>query len=110
MLVLALPLPGQMQSLKTRFGDDPRWAGPAYDDSGWTNEEDPAASRYWTRSRVRVPPSTVDPVIGVTGTVMEVYADGRLIGRRGALPPHSPTLPGHTRPSAYRPIWLTPAA
>jgi sigma-B regulation protein RsbU (phosphoserine phosphatase) len=86
-LLAVCALPAQVISTKTRFGDDLRWANPAYDDSAWTGQEESAASRFWNRYRVRVPPRTPDPVIGVSGNVFEVYADGRLIGRRGAPPP-----------------------
>ena len=90
-LFLALPVFGQVEPQQFRTGDDIRWADPGYDDGGWSGPKDTRHDRRhawsWARYRVCVPERIVDPVIGVESAAMEVYVDGRLIGRHGQLPP-----------------------
>ena len=86
-LLVALPLIAQVESVKFRFGDDLHWAAPQFDDSGWDAAEDILATRSWARYKVRIPMRILDPVLGVDGSTMEVYVEGRLIGRHGKLPP-----------------------
>ncbi len=87
LLFLALPLCAQVESVRLRFGDDLRWADPAFDDTGWTAQNPVGDAWSWARYRVRVPEIACDPVIGVESATMEVYVEGRLIGRHGRLPP-----------------------
>src|SRR5687767_6764460 len=91
MLVLfklaALPVFAHVESVKVHAGDDLRWADPAFDDSSWTRRGDSIETWSWARYKVRVPERTLDPVIGVESATMEVYVEGRLIGRHGRLPP-----------------------
>ena len=81
-------------------GDDPRWAEPDFDDSGWTRLHVP---RSWARQgfadvfgvawyRIRVaPPAPAGTALGITlGKVdssYEIFAGGQRLGGVGALPP-----------------------
>lgn len=89
-------------------GDDPLWASPTFDDSGWElvrAGEDWEATGYrglsgtaWYRFRVVLPagdtPYTLH--LPVIYTSYQVFADGRLLLTQGALPPHPSVV--HTRP------------
>lgn len=87
LLLLGLPLLAQVEAVKFRYGDDPRWAGPAWDDSGWNGSENSLSAWSWARYKVRIPERILDPVLGLPGSAMEVYVEGRRIGRHGKLPP-----------------------
>jgi len=86
------------------LGDNPDWALPSFNDSGWKtistssswgSQSDPAYTGYaWYRRHVQI-----DPIAGVkvhyallmpqAEDVYEVYWNGKLIGRYGQMPPHS---------------------
>ncbi len=78
---------------RVRFGDDPAWASPAHDDSGWTEMgwwDVDRRETWWLRTRVTIPAAlreTHEP-LGLYLFAMasaEVYWDGRLIGRNGRV-------------------------
>ncbi len=80
-------------------GDDPRWADPGFDDSGWTllrSDDSWSTQGYkdyggmaWYRFEVVVPeghrPQAL--LMGRLMTSYQVFAGGRLIGQYGGLPP-----------------------
>ena len=81
-------------------GDDPRWANPNFNDSSWPlvrsdkswpEQNLPVASgSYWYRVRVFVPAGAASlslycPALHFS---YQVFADGRLLGGVGAMPPH----------------------
>lgn len=81
-------------------GDDPAWADPKLDDSGWSllkSDRDWSSQGYkghsgfgWYRFRVLIP-AAIDQVsftLPPINTSYEVFADGRLIGRYGGMPPN----------------------
>jgi diguanylate cyclase (GGDEF)-like protein len=93
---------------KFHWGDDLRWASPAFDDRSWDSypvpERWPKLGRArsqqfsWYRLRIQLEelPSTAPedhPQLGVQiGKVLsayELYAGGKLVGTVGRLPPHS---------------------
>lgn len=81
-------------------GDDPRWADPAFDDSGWpliTSEKGWSDQGYkdmagtaWYRAKVLIPedegPLTM--YVPYVHTSYQLFADGHLIGGEGEMPPH----------------------
>jgi hypothetical protein len=81
-------------------GDDPRWADPAFDDSqwpliradkGWSEQGyKNMAGTAWYRAKILVPAS-VGPLaiwVPIIGTSYQLFADGKLIGGQGGMPPH----------------------
>lgn len=81
-------------------GDDPAWAAPAFDDSAWPllrsdrSWFDQGFAAYggvaWYRFRV-IPARSTDSLaiyIPVINDSYQVFADGRLIGQAGRMPPH----------------------
>ena len=82
-------------------GDDPRWADPNFDDSKWAllksgeNWSDQGYKDYagmaWYRFQVTVPAGLdhVSLYLPWILTCYEVYANGRLIGTYGKMPPNS---------------------
>ncbi len=81
-------------------GDNPAWADPGFDDSGWsllqagrpwTQQGYPTYSGVaWYRLRVLLPADHGKLAIYLTGVQVsaQVFANGRLIGQAGGLPPH----------------------
>lgn len=81
-------------------GDDPRWADPNFDDSSWTlvrsdkswpEQGLPVASgSFWYRARLSIPAGTGPLSLYVPSLHInyQVFADGRLIGGVGPMPPH----------------------
>jgi phosphoserine phosphatase RsbU/P len=81
-------------------GDDPAWADPKFDDSGWSLlKSDQGWNRQgykgsgdtgWYRFSVRVPASIeqVSFMLPIIWTSYEVFADGEKIGSWGKMPPH----------------------
>ena len=109
----ALPAdPGTVSSLagKWRFvpGDDPRWADPSFDDSGWKEirvptgfgRRDDAAPFAWYRLRIdfgekaaaRRGDLRLGLLIGQVDSAYELYAGGILLGGVGRLPPKDPSF------------------
>ena len=86
-------------------GDDPSWANPAFNDSGWsllTADKGWSRQGYagyggtaWYRLDVNLPaqPGPLSFYIQTGYVSCQVFANGRLIGQYGGLPPH--------------PAWLT---
>ncbi|GAA3758297.1 PP2C family protein-serine/threonine phosphatase [Terriglobus aquaticus] len=82
-------------------GDDPSWANPAFNDSGWqaiTSEEPwgaqghPGYTGYaWYRKRLEIGPGSkpLGLFIPESDGAYEVYWNGQLIGSSGRLPPHA---------------------
>lgn len=103
----------QMAELKGlwRFhtGDDPHWADPAFNDSAWpllksdqpwSTQGYPGYSGFaWYRFQVDLPPHTgpLALYIPTLYTSYQVFANGRLVGQFGGLPPHAfvPQGPGY---------------
>ena len=98
---------------KVRFGDDPRWSDPGFDDSNWERVKVPLGlglqghekdgGYFWYRFRVELPPLTVGPSapgpaghpqrgrllgvrLGQCDSSVEVFIDGTKVGSRGRMP------------------------
>ena len=83
-------------------GDDPRFADPAYDDSGWERLQVPGSwgrqghddvfGIAWYRLKVDVPPVPRGQLLGLTlgrvNAAYELYVDGVNLGGVGQLPPN----------------------
>jgi hypothetical protein len=82
-------------------GDNPAWADPNFDDSGWSllrSDQDWSSQGYknytgmaWYRFQVTVP-AELDHVslsLPPIASCYEVYADGKLIGSLGKMPPNN---------------------
>lgn len=78
-----------------RAGDDPRWAAPQYDDSGWAAERDTTHHGvFWIRRKICLLQRDTTQPLGLqirAFGAFEVYWDGTLISRNGRL--GSPTRP-----------------
>jgi signal transduction histidine kinase/ActR/RegA family two-component response regulator len=84
-----------------RTGDDPAWADPELDDTGWDRisvptgwgRDDDAGEMAWYRRRLTVHPDAarrppgLSLLMGRVDSAYELYAGGRLLGGVGALPP-----------------------
>ena len=87
-----LPWPA-FPTIRFQHGDDPRWAAPDFDDSGWQQisgyDLPSRAGIYWVRLRVKLRDTSGErPPDGLLLKIVasyEVYWDGRLIGRNGAV-------------------------
>jgi hypothetical protein len=85
--------PPSTSDYRIRHGDDPAWARPDLDDSGWKaidSSELPArAGIYWVRLRMKVPPSDPARPRDTLGLAIvasyDVYWDGHLLGRSGVV-------------------------
>ena len=94
-----------------RPGDDPQltqliWASSALDDSSWPlirGDQPWDAQGYpklngfaWYRFKINLPDRTLPLALWVPSinTSFQIYADGRLIGEFGGMPPHPRTLSG----------------
>jgi hypothetical protein len=95
-----VPIDGEWQF---HLGDDPRWAQPDLDDSGWESirADDPWGAQNhpsytgiaWYRRHVDIHPSSGETgqyrlLIPHAEDAYEVYWNGKLIGQYGKLPPH----------------------
>ena len=93
-------------------GDDLRWADPNFDDSGWSlissdkSWSDQGFKGYsglaWYRVKVVVPAggNSLSLYIPSILTSYQVYADGKLIGGLGGMPPHE--APYQLVPSIFK--------
>ena len=96
----AKPIDGNWQF---RVGDDPQWALPSFDDSGWEAigadepfgaQGHPSYAGYaWYRRHLEIVPTAGDPdqyslLIPHAEDAYEVYWNGELLGSFGKLPPH----------------------
>ena len=82
-------------------GDLASWSEPGFDDSGWPllsavkSYDDQGYQDYaglsWYRLKVNVPswPTPYGLYFPYVGDSFQVYADGRLIGEVGGMPPHA---------------------
>jgi len=82
-------------------GDDPRWAQPGFDDSGWqrlpigrssADAEDPGYTGFrWYRRQLSLDPSDKSPLSLYIRAVyvVEVYWNGAKVGGMGTPPPHT---------------------
>lgn len=86
------PLP-LISEYRLQHGDNPAWARPDFDDSGWTVIESsdlPArAGIYWVRFRMNVPesePARPRDTLGLAIVASyDLYWDGHLLGRSGVV-------------------------
>ena len=92
----AEPLP------RYRFGDEPRWADPKFDDSGWPEAKNgrwPAppdgSGMIWVRFRIPVAADYTGPLaiasntVGASSLPDQIWVNGCEVGRHGSLPPRS---------------------
>jgi hypothetical protein len=90
------------------LGDNPAWASPAFDDSGWeklavdkpwgAQTHFSAESFGWYRRQVRLAPGAGNPetlaiLLPFVEDAYEVYWNGQLVGKYGSFPP--------------RPVWYS---
>lgn len=92
-----------------RWGDDARWAQPDFDDSGWRTVStlkswseqgiQRAPGFFWYRARVKLPGhhGPLSFFFGWSPVNYELYANGKLIGKHGSLPPHVENYRGMDR-------------
>lgn len=85
-------------------GDDAGWAAPGFDDSSWKllkSDESWASQGYrgysglaWYRFKVMLPAKHPALAISIPSlrTSYQVYANGRMIGQFGGLPPHAKAM------------------
>jgi signal transduction histidine kinase/CheY-like chemotaxis protein len=95
---------------RTRLGDDPSWAAPDCDDSGWDAVSVPVGWGYsrggrhspyaWYRLRLQLAPRLVSGdrsdlrlglQLGKVDSAYEIFAGGIKLGGQGALPPNPRT-------------------
>jgi phosphoserine phosphatase RsbU/P len=88
--------------VRYHFGDNARWADPAFDDTAWPVAKDgevpapPLTSDgfVWVRVRVPVPVGSGEPLAlrqvkpGSSLHAEELYLNGQLTGQNGRVPPH----------------------
>jgi hypothetical protein len=100
-------------AVRYHFGDDLRWADPAFDDSAWQVAKNgrmpapPAAPDgfEWTRARVTMPGDAYGPLairvndIGLLSSAVsfELFVNGQSVARRGSFPPQRRACPGSSR-------------
>jgi hypothetical protein len=85
-----IPADLEQSELRSRVGDDPRWAAPSFDDSGWDVADRKDVLKkdtgiFWVRLRVRVPPGHFVPsgiFLGETAA-SEFFWDGVLVKQLG---------------------------
>jgi phosphoserine phosphatase RsbU/P len=94
-------------------GDNPAWADPNFDDSKWSllrSDEDWAQQGYkgygglaWYRFQVTIPAglNQISLYLPHIISCYEVYADGKLIGTRGEMPPNTRPFAGGSRFQIY---------
>ena len=96
-------------------GDDPRWAAPGFDDSGWeriTTERPWGAQGHfaevgygWYRRRVDTGSAGSSPVelallVPFAEDAYQVYWNGREVGRVGRMPPNA-SWPAYPAPHSF---------
>jgi hypothetical protein len=97
---------------RSHAGDDPAWAAPGFDDSGWVSSgmpaREPGRTRYhgyrWYRATVDIPNGLLGRDLGVgvgpLDEVYEVFVEGISVGRFGHWDPR-PESP-HNRNVCFR--------
>ncbi len=101
------PAPAAPPVLRYHYGDNPRWADPAFDDSAWPLSENGAIPAppfnsdgyVWVRTRIPVPAGLAGTLaiqacddtrhVGVLVRVLEIYVDGTAVGQLGGFPNHA---------------------
>lgn len=102
------PLAAQTASLsrplvRYHFGDDPQWAAPSLDDSGWPvapNGRVPSVTggpnRFlWVRMRVPLAPALQAPLalhlngLGIQPAAWQAFVNGVTVGGQGSFPPRA---------------------
>jgi hypothetical protein len=94
--LLIAPLPALW---RFHAGDNPAWADPKFDDSGWSllrSDQDWSAQGYkgysgmgWYRFKISIP-ATIDKVsftLPAINNSFEVFVDRNLVGTYGGMPP-----------------------
>ena len=88
-----------LDNWKMHFGDDPQWATPGFDDSGWASSagpsREPGRSKYqgyrWYRTTINIPDNFLGRDLGLglglVEEVYEVYVEGVSVGRFGHWEP-----------------------
>jgi phosphoserine phosphatase RsbU/P len=101
-----LPLTSLDGMWRFQTGDDPAWADPAFNDSKWPllhSDQDWAKQGYkgysglaWFRFQLVVPADSEQISISLPeiNTCYQVYADGKLIGQYGKMPPDAKPYAG----------------
>jgi phosphoserine phosphatase RsbU/P len=109
-------------TIRYQFGDNSRWADPAFDDSSWPIAQNglvPSRSRdtnrfLWVRIRVPVPSNLNGPLalyladLGVQPMTWQVFVNGQPVAGQGTFPPHAdpadpPVSPVMSLPSSLAP-------
>ena len=97
------PAAPSQPAIRYQFGDNSRWADPAFDDSSWPIAQNglvPSRSRdtnrfLWVRIRVPVPANLNGPLalhladLGVQPMTWQVFVNGQPLAGQGAFPPHA---------------------
>ena len=110
-------------TVRYHFGDNLRWADPAFDDSSWPVAQNglvPSRSRdtnrfLWVRIRVPVPSNPNGPLalhladLGVQPMTWQVFVNGQPMGGQGAFPPHADPAGPSVSPVIDLPSSLAPA-
>ena len=94
-------------AIRFHYSDNPAWASPSFDDSGWRVALDGQVPQppfrsdgyVWIRARIPVPPGVAGP-LGVQSfaplsgpAVQQIFVNGVAAGQYGVFPPHdSPRL------------------
>ena len=106
------PLAPGIDTIHYHFGDDQRWAGPNFDDSGWAAPEHgtwplplfDSDGLVWVRTRVSIPKDASEPLavrLRMGGThpgAAEIFVNGHPLGNEGGFP--SGGAPEYLPPSA----------
>ncbi|HTV81250.1 MAG TPA: PP2C family protein-serine/threonine phosphatase [Acidobacteriaceae bacterium] len=88
--------------IRYRYGDNPAWAAPGFDDSAWPQARNSALPApgyesdgfFWVRARIALAADAAGPLaislrtIDAFPNVEELWVNGRLVGRYGDFPPH----------------------
>lgn len=105
-LVLLIDNASQAQSInlpkesKFKFGDDPEWAKPTFNDHDWANQQlaksfKKDSSYCWYRIKITIPSSMKTTAgkgiklnLGKIDDADQTYFNGKLIGESGSFPPN----------------------
>ena len=121
LLILAAG-PARAQTVRYHFGDDARWADPAFDDSAWPVAASgvvPSVAGHgdsfvWVRLRVPVPARLEAPLalhltgLGLQPTTWQAFVNGVPAGGQGIFPPRADPTEPPVSPVMVLPIGLSP--
>ncbi|HEY0760076.1 MAG TPA: SpoIIE family protein phosphatase [Acidisarcina sp.] len=106
---LGIPALDLSGNWRVHYGDDPRWADAAFDDSQWSLQpanaaiilKNPYRGFLWYRMRVQLPArhGSLSLLIRTCRTSCELFINGRSLGEYGGMPPHASLY--ETQPVAY---------